>query len=73
MPKHKPGHDLDEIEFAESKLTESRDRLKKFRDLQNSFFAGSAERAQAATIIDEIEILHRLLERLCKRLRGRPH
>jgi hypothetical protein len=73
MPKHKPSHDLDEVEFAESKLVESRDRLKQFKDLQNSFIASSAERAQAATIIDEIEILHQVLERLCRRLRGRPH
>ncbi len=73
MPKYKPSHELDEIEFAESKLAESRDRLKKFKVLQNSFVASSAERAQAATIIDEIEILHRVLERLCRRLRGRPH
>jgi hypothetical protein len=73
MPKHKPSHDLDEVEFAESKLVESRDRLKQFKDLQNSFIASSAERAQPATIIDEIEILHQVLERLCRRLRGRPH
>jgi hypothetical protein len=73
MPEHKPGHNLDEIEFAESKLAESRDRLKKFRDLQSSFATGSAERALAARTLDEIENLHRLLDRLCHRLRGRPH
>ena len=73
MPKHELGDKLDEIEFAESKLAESRTRLRKFRDLQNSFVAGSAERAQATTIIDEIEILHRVLDRLCQRLRGRTH
>ena len=73
MPKHKPGDNLDEIEFAESKLGESRDRLKKFRDLQNSFLASSAERALAARTIDEIENLHQVLDRLCHRLRGRPH
>jgi hypothetical protein len=73
MPKHKPGDNLDEIEFAESKLAKSRDRLKKFRGLQNSFVAGSAERALAARTIDEIENLHQVLDRLCHRLRGRPH
>lgn len=69
MPKHKPDHNPDEIEFAESKLAESRDRLKIFRDLQNSFLAGSAERALAARIIDEIEILHQVIEQLCHRPR----
>jgi hypothetical protein len=73
MPKHRPGNNLDDVEFAESKLAESRSRLTKFRDLQSSFLAGSAERAQAAGIIDEIEMLHQLLERLCQRLRGRRH
>jgi len=73
MPKHKPGHNLDEIEFAEGKLAKSRDRLKTFRGLQNSFAAGSAERALAARTIDEIENLHQVLDRLCHRLRGRPH
>jgi len=73
MAKHKLGDKLDEIEFAESKLAESRDRLHKFRDSQNSFIAGSAERAQAATIIQEIELLHRVLGRLCRRLRGSLH
>jgi hypothetical protein len=73
MLKHKPGHNPDEIEFAESKLAESRDRLKIFRDLQNSFPAGSAERALAARIIDEIEILHQVIDQLCHRLRRRLH
>ena len=73
MPKHKPGHNLDEIEFAEGKLAESRDRLKTFRGLQNSLVASSAERALAARTIDEIENLHRVLDRLCHRLRSRPH
>jgi hypothetical protein len=73
MLKSESGHNLDDIEFAESKLAESRDRLKKFRDLHDSFFAGQAERDQTATIIDEIENLHRLLDQLCHRLRGRPH
>ena len=73
MPKHKPGHNLDNITFAESKLAESRDRLQKFRDLQVSFFAGQAERELAAIIIDEIEKLHQVLDQLCRRLRGRPH
>jgi hypothetical protein len=51
----------------------SRSRLRKFRDLQNSFFAGSAERALAARIINEIEGLHQVLERLLQRFRGRSH
>jgi hypothetical protein len=73
MPKHNPSHNLDEVESAERKLAESRSRLRKFRDLQNSFFAGSAERPLAARIINEIEGLHQVLERLLQRFRGRSH
>ena len=73
MPESKSGHTLDEIELAESELAESRDRLKKLRNVQSTLFAGSAERAQAARIFDEIENLHQVLDRLCHRLRGRPH
>jgi hypothetical protein len=72
MTKDKPGSNLDEIEFAESKLAESRDRLKRLKNLQEPFLAGSAQRVQA-TIIDEIETLHQVIERLCRRLRGRLH
>ena len=71
MPKHKPGHTLDDLAFAGGELAESRDRLNKFRDLQKSFVVGSAERAQADVIIDEIETLHQVLDRLCHRLRRR--
>jgi len=73
MTKDKPGGDLEEVEFAESKLTESRDQLKRLRSLQNSALTDSAERARAAIIIDEIETLHRVIEQLCRRLRGRLH
>jgi hypothetical protein len=71
MTKDKWGRDLDQIEFVESKLTESRDRLKKAQAFANSLPASSAERAQV--MIDEIEILQQVLEKLCQHLRGRPH
>ena len=71
MTKDKWGRDLDQIEFVESKLTGSRDRLKKAQAFANSLPAGSAERAQV--MIDEIEILQQVLEKLCQHLRGRLH
>ena len=67
----KPVFDQGELEFAENKLAESQSRLTKFRALQNSFSAGSAERMQANRLVEEIEVLHRLIDQLCRQLRTR--
>jgi hypothetical protein len=67
--RDKPVFDQDELEFAESKLAESQSKLEKFRTLQNSFVAGSAERMQANRLVEEIEVLHRLIDQLCRQLR----
>ena len=69
----KPGHDHGDLEFAESKLAESRSKLAKFRTLQYSFVAGSAERTQATSLVQEIEVLHQLIDQLCRQLRARTH
>jgi hypothetical protein len=71
--RNKPVFDDDELEFAESKLAESRSRLTKFRTLQNSFVAGSAERMQATSLVQEVEVLHQLIDQLCRQLRARTH
>jgi hypothetical protein len=69
----KPVFDHDDLEFAESKLAESRSRLTKFRTLRNSFVVGSAERMQANRLVEEIEVLHQLIDQLCRQLRARTH
>jgi hypothetical protein len=71
--RDKPGYDHDELEFAASKLAESRSRLTKFRALQDSFIAGSDERLQANSLVEEIEVLHQLIDQLCRQLRARTH
>jgi hypothetical protein len=71
--RDKPGYDHDEIEFAERKLAESQSRLAKYRALQNSFIAGSAERLRANNLIEEIEVLHQLMDQLCRQLRAHRH
>lgn len=73
IARDRPSYDHDELEFAESKLEESRARLPKFRALQHSFIAGSAERMQADSLVEEIEVLHQMIERLCRQLRARTH
>ena len=69
----KPVFDHGDLEFAESKLAESRSKLPVFRTLQNSFNAGSAERMQADILLKEIEVLHQLIDQLCRQLRARTH
>ena len=65
------GENFDEIAFAEKTLAESRDRMKDFRDLENSFVPGSVEHERASTLLEEIEVLHQVMDRLCRQLRLR--
>lgn len=71
--RDRPSYDHDALGFAESELEESRARLPKFRALQHSFIAGSAERMQADSLVEEIEVLHQIIDRLCRQLRVRAH
>jgi hypothetical protein len=61
----------DFVAFAEKRLTESRDRMKDFRDLENSFVPGSDERERASILLEQIEVLHQVMDRLCRQLRLR--
>jgi hypothetical protein len=71
--RDRPDYDHDELELAQKQLAQSRSRLTKFRALQNSFSASSAERMQANRLVEEIEDLHRLIDQLCRQLRTRTH
>jgi hypothetical protein len=65
------GQDFDELAFAEKQLAESRDRMKDYRNLENSFVPGSVERERAGILVEEIEVLHQIMDRLCYQLRLR--
>ena len=69
----KPVFDHGDLEFAESKLAESRSRLTKFRALRDSFIAGLDERMRANSLVEDIEVLHQLIDQLCRQLRARTH
>jgi hypothetical protein len=71
--RYRPDYDHDDLALAQKQLTQSRSRLTKFRALQNSLSAGSAERMQANRLVEEIEVLHRLIDQLCCQLRARTH
>jgi hypothetical protein len=65
------GENFDELAFAEKRLAESRDRMKDYRNLENSFVPGSVERERASILLEEIEVLQQVMDRLCRQLRFR--
>lgn len=69
----KLGHDLEQLEFAESRAAETRDRLNFARNLRNSFVEGSNERADADRLLQNFEAIHRLFEQFRNYLRERVH
>jgi hypothetical protein len=58
-----------ELAFAERRLAESRGRMKSYRDLENSFIPGSVERKRASILVEEIEVLQEMMDRLCQQAR----
>jgi hypothetical protein len=61
----------DFVAFAEKRLAESRDRMKDYRNLANSFVSGSDERERASILLEEVEVLHQVMDQLCRQLRPR--
>jgi hypothetical protein len=61
----------DFVAFAEKRLAESRDRMEDYRNLENSFVPGSVERERVTILLEDIEVLHQALDRLCRQLRLR--
>ena len=67
----KSGRGFHELEMAERRLAESRGRMKRFRNLESTFAPGSTERIRANTLVEEIEVLHQVLDQLCRQFRRR--
>jgi len=61
----------DFVALAEKRLAESRDRMKDYRNLVNSFVPDSDERKRATNLLEEMEVLHQVMDRLCRQLRLR--
>ena len=59
----------DFVALAEKRLAESRDRMKDYRSLKNSLVPGSDERERASILLEQIEVLHQVMDRLCRQLR----
>lgn len=65
------AHDLEQLEFAESRAAMGRDRVNHLRNLRNNFAAGSTDRVQADRLLANVEAVQHLVEHFCHQLRQR--
>ena len=66
----KLSHYHEQLEFAEIRLANSRDRVNHVRNLRDGFADGSDERASADRLLENVKALHQLLDRFCHRMRA---
>lgn len=67
----KLGHGLEQLEFAESRTAQSRDRLNYARKLRDGFIEGSTDRQRADVTLENFQAIHQLFEQFCHQLRER--
>ena len=67
----KLGHDLEQLEFAETRAAMVRDRLNSLRTVRNGSVAASLDRAQADRLLANFEAIQQLLEDFCHKIRQR--
>ena len=67
----KLGHNLEQLEFAETRAATVRDRVNSLRISRNSSVASSLDRAQADRLLANLEAIQQLLEDFCHKIRQR--
>ena len=67
----KLGHDLEHLDFAETRTANSRDRVNHFKKLRDSFVEGSTDRAHADSVLTNFEAIHTVMEQFCRQMRER--
>jgi len=65
----KLNHDREQLEFAETRAANGRERLKLVRHLRDN--AAPAIRENAERLVANVEAVQRLLENSCRRLRAK--
>jgi hypothetical protein len=65
----KLGHDLEQVEFAEKKVADGRDRLNHLRSRLD--LVPEQQRAEAERLVANFENTQRLLEQFCHQMRDR--
>jgi hypothetical protein len=71
VEEDKLGHDLEQLEFAESRTARSRERVNHFRKLRDAFVEGSTDRAHAENVLANFEKTYALMEKCCHQMRER--
>ena len=68
IAREKSGRESDGLASAERRLAESRARMPDYMNIENSFIPGSVERMRASILVEEIEVLQKMMDRLCRQL-----
>ena len=71
--ENKLSHDLEQLQFAESRAAACRDRVGHLRRLRDCFAADSTGRAQANAMLQNFEALLVQVESFCGHMRARIH
>jgi hypothetical protein len=71
VEEDKLSHFQAQLEFAEIRRAESRDRVNRLRNWRDGLADGSAERADADRLLADVRAVHQLLDQFCHRMRER--
>jgi hypothetical protein len=63
------SHDMEQLQFAESRFARSRDRVNHLRKLRDGFADGSADRINAEKVLANFEATLQLTVQFCQRMR----
>lgn len=63
------SHTLEQLQFAEDRTTNGRERVARLRELRDGLASGSAERAKADKMLETFEMTQQLMERFCEEMR----
>ena len=69
--ENKLGHDLEQLEFAETRAATVRDRVNSLRMLRSNSVASSLDREQADRLLLKLEAIQEPLDDLCHKIRQR--
>ena len=65
------SHDLEQLEFAERRVADGRERVNRVRNARDAFAFGTPEREKADRLLINVENIQTILEDTCHRLRGK--
>jgi nucleoside-triphosphatase THEP1 len=67
------SHDLEQLEFAERRVADGRERVNRIRNAREAFASDTPEREQADRLLVNVKNLQTILEDACHRLRAKAN